>query len=147
MNAPSAFREGDSATRSRVEKLPETTKQKIIIIIIIMRSWREQGRHHPPPVPRRTATKIWSCTYPHPGFPPHTPGIQRGQGERLCSRSAAVTRFGDASRGGRRGLCGGARLCRSLPCLPCPSPYQRPRVQIWSWHLADSGRRLFSPRF
>lgn len=146
MNAPSAFREGDSATRSRVEKLPETTNQPK------KKNEELEGARasSPTPVPRLVATKIWSCTYPLSPASHLTPleSSADKEGLQLCSRSAAVTRCGDTSRGGRRGLCRGARLsaARSL-VYPAPSPYQRPRVQIWRWYLADSGRRLFSPRF
>lgn len=122
INAPSAFREGDSATRSRVEKLPETTNQPK------QKNEELEGAKASSPTPRcRDAwpPRSGPAPTPIPGFPPHTPGIQRGQGEQLCSRSAAVTRCGDASRGGRRGLCGGARLsaARSLvyPVPPLPT--------------------------
>jgi hypothetical protein len=147
MNAPSAFREGDSATRSRVEKLPETTNQP-------KKKKNEdlEGARASSPTPG-SATRGYQDLVLHlpPSPASHLTPLESSadkEGLQLCSRSAVVTRCGDTSRGGRRGLCGEARLSatRSL-VYPAPSPYQRPRVQIWRWYLADSGRKLFSPRF
>lgn len=48
LSVPCAFREGDSATRSRMEKLRETKNQG-----------RELGRHHPLGAPRRASAQVW----------------------------------------------------------------------------------------
>lgn len=123
MNAPSAFREGDSATRSRVEKLPETTNQPKKK----MRIWREQGRHHPPPVPRLVATKIWSCTYPHPRLPTlHPWNLARTRKD--CSSAAAVPWSRAAGTRVAVGGGGSAGKPGSLPLAPLstlPPPLTR----------------------
>lgn len=59
LGVPSAFREGDSATRSRIEKLRGTKNEG-----------RELGRHHLRTEPRRASAQVRSRT----GGPlPHTP--------------------------------------------------------------------------
>ncbi|XP_037666474.1 collagen alpha-1(I) chain-like [Choloepus didactylus] len=111
---PSAFLEGDSATRPRAKKLRE-----------IRNEGRQRGHHASLPAPRRASAEIGFCSpgslggaQPAPG--PSTsrePGAGRGQ---RCSRSATVTRRGDASGGGGEGTR--SRLFPPFPGAPSVSP-------------------------
>lgn len=103
LSVPSAFREGDSATRSRVEKLPKTKNEG-----------KELGRHHPLAAPRPRSRTSGAPPSPLPRNP-----ARGGEG----SAAAAVPWSRDA---GTRAAAGGGGSVRepeggSQPTLPSSS--------------------------
>lgn len=132
LSVPSAFREGDSATRSRVEKLPKTKNEG-----------KELGRHHPLAAPRPRSRTSGA---PHP----HSPGIRHAEGRAALQPQCR----GHAMRGRERpreeeAPCGSQRAGAS-PLSPPPPPLLSSRpvkamVEAWIKRLENAGRGAVLP--